>query len=182
MDSAEIKSRLKNQSAANLEELFQQSVSDLMTEIVEMLHKASTLEADARLDAYETIISKTASVLQWINSQTKLRQTIDKEHVLSLERQKLELESKWEKLLSKAAALKKENDQLRKKHSGGNSSSVELAALMLGVAPKSSISEIKTAYRKQAKKVHPDTSNGDEQMFKALTEAMLVLVKQAPIN
>ena len=49
---------------------------------------------------------------------------------------------------------------------------------VLGVSRNADASTIKKAYRKLAKKYHPDTNQGDaraEQMFKEITEAYSVL-------
>ena len=45
---------------------------------------------------------------------------------------------------------------------------------VLGVSKKATSQELKSAYRKLAKKYHPDTNSGDakaEQLFKEVTEA-----------
>ena len=49
---------------------------------------------------------------------------------------------------------------------------------LLGVAPNASADEIKSAFRKQAMKYHPDRNPGDkeaEQKFKQINEAYEVL-------
>ena len=45
------------------------------------------------------------------------------------------------------------------------------ARSVLGVEASASQSEIKTAYRQQAKRYHPDSENGDEALFKKISKA-----------
>lgn len=136
------------------------------------------MDVHTRMEAYETIVARTASILKTINTQTRLKQSQRQLELQLLRREKADLEVRWQRLLKKAADLKRENNQLRKSTLRGTSSSVELSALILGIEKDAEPSEIKQAYRSKAKRLHPDRLQGDEDVFKALTEAMLILMKQ----
>lgn len=56
----------------------------------------------------------------------------------------------------------------------GSKADLEICYRLLGVSPNSSWNEIEQAYRKKAKKHHPDVG-GDEDAMKALNEAYQIL-------
>lgn len=155
---------------------FHREIGTLLSEIVQKSKETGALDPETRIQAYETIIERTARILRWINRNTMLRTRGDSEAVLEISREKDELEIRWKKLLQKATDLKKENRELREKAAKTTTNVKELAALMLGLSPDASEAAIKAAYREKVKRAHPD-AGGDPDFFKAVTEAMLIMIK-----
>lgn len=57
----------------------------------------------------------------------------------------------------------------------GKGPTVEEAYATLGVDPSASSAEVRRAYREQAKELHPDSADGEEEAFKELTAAYELL-------
>jgi peptidoglycan hydrolase CwlO-like protein len=155
---------------------FHSEIEHLLSEILEMSGSIDEMDAEVKVQAYETVVERTARILAWINKNTRLKTHSDASVIEALLDEKAELEERWRKLLDKAADLKRENRELREKASKSNTGVRELAALLLGVSADAPESAVKAAYREKVKKAHPD-AGGDPDFFKAVTEAMLVLIK-----
>ncbi|MFB6236618.1 MAG: J domain-containing protein [Halopenitus sp.] len=56
---------------------------------------------------------------------------------------------------------------------------VEEAYATLGLDPSASAGDVRRAYREQAKELHPDSADGDEEAFKELTAAYELLDERA---
>lgn len=144
--------------------------------------KAFRISSDAdnlekRLLLYEEVVERTALSLKWINDQamqSDRHQLEEKVHQMELELQ--EMTEQMERVLQKLNETKKENQhlklQLRKLSS---SDPKHIARTLLGLEEPFTPDELKKSYRVKAKKVHPDTPQGDDALFKMLTWALNTL-------
>lgn len=144
--------------------------------VVDFAKAYTETDEEQRLQFYEQVVERTATVLKWINaSSLEYEQRTEKE-LIEIRKENESLERKLNRLLERAAELKKENKTLRSKVKSISVDTLTLCRLMLGVNEKALKPEIKKAYRQKAKLVHPDSGSGDANLFKAVTQAMMLLL------
>ncbi len=151
-------------------------IRELKEMIFQYVEYADSITDERRLEFYENIVEKTALLLKYINDSNaspddelrrQLRQTQELNH---------NLQEKLDRLLQKAAELKKENKKLRQDNQQPTAEARQLACKMLGIKEGADIAAIKSAYRQKAKLTHPDNEQGDSDLFKAITDAMIILL------
>lgn len=118
---------------------------------------------------YDSVFRQLAVIVKWINSQA-----IENEKHKELNSYD-EMEKKLHVVLKKAAELKKENADLKKKLRFFIGGDKNLARTILGVEEKTSQEHIKNAYKEKVKRTHPDLSEGNEDLFKAVKMAFELL-------
>lgn len=135
-----------------------------------------------RLAFYEDVVERTGKVLKWINANSLIYEERTTQKLRATVHSNKELERKLERLLERAAELKRENKQLRKKVSATSVDTLKLSRLILGVSEDADKEIIKKAYRNKAKNIHPDREHGDPDLFKAVTEAMVLLIAKIEVE
>jgi hypothetical protein len=158
---------------------FHGEIASLLSELFEMSRTIGDMAPEKQVEAYETVITRTAHILSWINKNTRLKTHSDRALIEELKAERDDAELRWQKLFQKASALKKENQVLKDRLAKSQQDLKVLARLMLGLTDDANETQIKAAYREKVKRTHPD-AGGDADLFKAVTEAMLILVKKQP--
>ena len=143
--------------------------------------EGATTDYSTMLSFYEEVVERTSNVLKQINASALISEERQQEELRSAREEVTEMEAKLKRLLHRAAELKKENKMLRamvKKNLSRNGSN-ELARAILGVEEGATDAEIKKAFRAKAKRIHPDREHGDADLFKVVTSAMNMLLKES---
>jgi len=126
-------------------------------------------------DFYEQVFDQLRTILKWINANAikaeRKQVTEEQEIQIELEKQTMKLE----KLLHRAAELKRENKLLRNKLSKLSDTDDKLAKMVLGIKEVSTLKDLKNAFRKKVKQVHPDRKNGDHDLFLSVSAAYEIL-------
>lgn len=158
------------------------SLSDEITKLQDIIrHEVSRSPedlADSRntIAFYEDVIERTRKILKWINASALINQDSKERELKETKGELNRIKKKMDILLKKAADLKRENKILKKKRA--DLPSTEAAAMarnLLGVTEKADTQELKRAFRRKAKLVHPDRKFGDADLFKTLKTAYLLL-------
>lgn len=154
-----------------------EEIEALLLNMVNMSRKLDFLDKEEQLQTYQKMFVQMADVLHWINqrAQKNGHENLQKE-LKSTRLHVEELESKLDRLLQKAALLSKENKLLKSQLKDGTETTV-WAYNLLGLEKAADLEQIKAAYRQKVKRVHPDRSHGDPDLFKSLTKAYLLLKK-----
>lgn len=166
----------KHQISTN-EEPFILSIelTKLQTKVGAMPLPNESVSRKELMQFYDDIFNQIRQILKWLNAnaiKAEYEQTQEKQNLLN---QKIQSD-KLDKLLNKAAELKRENKELKqfiRKHINGN---VDLAQTLLGVNQNCSSDDLKNKYRLMAKVTHPDTDAGNEHIFKAVKSAYEILM------
>lgn len=151
-------------------------VRELKEMIFQYIDYANSITDERRLEFYENVVEKTALLLKYVNDSGSSADIDLREQLRQSQESNRLLKQKLERLLQKAGDLKRENKKLREAFHQPTTEVHELARIMLGVKEDADISEIKRAYRIKAKLTHPDSSQGDADLFKGITEAMIILL------
>ena len=151
-------------------------LSQLKEIIFDYVEQAGSVSPEHRLQFYEHVVEKTAQLLKYLNDTSVQADAQLEQRLEEAEAGNRQLRDKLDRLLKKAAELKRENRQLREQLGRPPSNATELACTLLGVQRDAGAAEIKKAYRIKAKATHPDTGGGDPDLFKATTEAMILLM------
>lgn len=136
----------------------------------------------AKLAFYETVVERTVTSLKWFNANSKIFEERTTKKLLEAEQLQSDLQRKLDRLLEKAARLRIENKELKQKSKLFSTDTLKMARMILGLQGDVDKDAIKKAYRNKAKKVHPDRESGDADLFKALTEAMVLLIAHQEID
>lgn len=162
-----------------------EEISRLHQLIIEQTRNTSDSGGAAeRIDFYEQVIDRTSQALRWINTTASVTEQADRARYEEAKEEVNQLNQKLNAVLKKAVQLKKENRQLKEELDRRSNSrpkngemSTKLACTLLGVKEDTDEKTIKKAYRSKAKQTHPDREYGDADLFKALTDAMLLLLE-----
>lgn len=160
----------------NLKEAEGFSLPEELSRLQTLINKNAYRDAgEVDTDFYEQVFDQLRTILKWINANAikAERIQVQEEQVIQHELEKQTI--KLEKLLQRAAELKRENKLLRKKLSKLSDTDHKLAKMVLGIKEVSTLKDLKEAFRKKAKQVHPDNKNGDHDLFLSISAAYEIL-------
>lgn len=153
-------------------------IRELKEMIFQYVDYADSITDQRRLEFYENVVEKTALLLKYVNDSGNSPDAELTERLKKAEEGNRQLREKLDRLLQKAAELKRENKKLRQQNTRPATEVLDLARMLLGVKPETGVQGIKKAYRYKAKITHPDSRDGDADLFKAVTEAMIILLAE----
>lgn len=155
---------------------FGKELETLQQMVLDYASKTPSDSLSGQIQFYEEVVDKTVKILTWINASSHKFEEKNLQELDGLRVKNTETQRKMDRLLEKAAELSRENKELKKRMKGISRGDLKLARTLLGISEKLDIAVIKKAYRKKAKQVHPDNKHGDADLFKAVTDAMVLLV------
>jgi ribosomal protein S27AE len=153
------------------------SLSEELTKLQQQLQQSpipdEKLTKEALIVFYDSVFTQLTRVVKWINTQA-LQQEEQTENPSVPQ-----LKHKLKTVLEKAAELKKENSQLKKRIRLLEQQDSILAKTLLNIHEQDSIEEVRKSFKTKAKFVHPDVFDGGDSFFISLQLAYELLSSKA---